>query len=293
MEFPEKNHANEPPGGAFGLGCWGFLGPVLERGSMEKNPTVTLRKRFSDEEELSDVWANGVNVDDIDVVQMNESPTAPELRFIHSKLGTMKGKKILDIGCGLGEASVYFARRGAKVSAMDLSGAMLSVAQKLAKKIVEGFSYNELFEKNRDAARKLITEAVKETDLTVLPDEPLCADSFQRVPRQQQASQVTEVNRRADIEILCANGLKPSVLIDVTMTSPVGSEGADRKYDRVGCKASQREKEKYQNYSKEFAIEDTAKAHIFFFGVETMGAIRRGGERLRGQFEFDGYRFVR
>ena len=91
-----------------------------------------LRKRFSDEEELSDVRANGVNVDDIDVVQMNESPTAPELRFIHSKLGTMNGNKILDIGCGLGEASVYFARRGAKVSAMDLSGAMLSVAKKLA-----------------------------------------------------------------------------------------------------------------------------------------------------------------
>lgn len=93
-----------------------------------------IRKRFSDEEELSDVWANTVSVDTIDVAQMNESPTAPELRYIHTVLGDVKGKKILDIGCGLGEASVYFALKGAKVSAMDLSGEMLSVAQKLARK---------------------------------------------------------------------------------------------------------------------------------------------------------------
>lgn len=93
-----------------------------------------IRKRFSDEEGLSDIWANTVTVDTIDVVQMNESPTTPELRYIHTVLGDVRGKKILDIGCGLGEASVYFALKGANVSAMDLSGEMLSVAQKLARK---------------------------------------------------------------------------------------------------------------------------------------------------------------
>ncbi|MBM2815875.1 MAG: Methyltransferase type 11 [Ignavibacteria bacterium] len=63
-----------------------------------------------------------------------EACTAPENRIIITKLGDIRGKKILELGCGAGEASVYFAKKGAIAIASDLSGGMLKVAQSLAAK---------------------------------------------------------------------------------------------------------------------------------------------------------------
>lgn len=88
--------------------------------------------RFLAEEEFHDQWAEDTDVSGIDVVKMNESITAPEMRFITKSLGDLKGKSLLDIGCGLGEASVYFALQGANVTSTDISGGMLEVTQKLA-----------------------------------------------------------------------------------------------------------------------------------------------------------------
>ncbi len=90
-------------------------------------------KRFYDEEQLSDDWAKSVDVNSIDVQKMKEACTAPEMRYITKRLGNIKGKKILDIGCGLGEASVYFAMKGAKVLAMDISHYMTDTTRALAK----------------------------------------------------------------------------------------------------------------------------------------------------------------
>jgi ubiquinone/menaquinone biosynthesis C-methylase UbiE len=42
-------------------------------------------------------------------------PTEADLRL----LGTLEGKRVLDLGCGAGHASVAFARAGAKVIAVD------------------------------------------------------------------------------------------------------------------------------------------------------------------------------
>jgi len=86
------------------------------------------------EEKFHDAWASSINVDEIDVVQMNTALTAPEMRYITSQLGPLKGKKLLDVGCGLGEAAVYFALQGADVTASDLSPQMLKVTEKLAQK---------------------------------------------------------------------------------------------------------------------------------------------------------------
>lgn len=80
-----------------------------------------------------DGWASTVEPTRIDVVGMNEACTAPEMRWITANLGDLRGRSLLDLGCGLGEAAVYFALKGARVTAVDISPGMCATASKLAK----------------------------------------------------------------------------------------------------------------------------------------------------------------
>jgi ubiquinone/menaquinone biosynthesis C-methylase UbiE len=50
-------------------------------------------------------------------------------------LGKVRGKKILELGCGGGQCSIAFARKGAVCTAIDFSGSQLKFAGDLAKKI--------------------------------------------------------------------------------------------------------------------------------------------------------------
>ncbi len=85
------------------------------------------------EAEFHDQWAVGTPLEKISVREAFEAPTAPENRFILSKMGSLVGKRVLDVGAGLGESSVYFALRGAKVTATDLSPQMVETAVKLGR----------------------------------------------------------------------------------------------------------------------------------------------------------------
>jgi len=52
----------------------------------------------------------------------------------HLKLfGNVRGKKLLDLGCGGGQVSVFFAKRGAVVTGVDFSEKQIDFAKKLAK----------------------------------------------------------------------------------------------------------------------------------------------------------------
>ncbi len=84
------------------------------------------------EEVFHDAWAASVDVTKIDVRGMNEACTAPEMRHIRAALGDLRGRTLLDIGCGLGEAAVYFAMEGATVTATDISPGMCDAARRLA-----------------------------------------------------------------------------------------------------------------------------------------------------------------
>lgn len=79
----------------------------------------------SREAAFHDRWAASVPVTETLCNEFFEHPAAPENRFILSQLGEIEGKRLLDIGCGLGESSIYFARRGARVTANDISPGML------------------------------------------------------------------------------------------------------------------------------------------------------------------------
>ena len=84
------------------------------------------------ERQFHDAWASTIDVDGIRVKDYFEACTAPENRFILKQLGDITGEKLLDLGCGAGENSVYFAKKGALCVATDYSPGMVEVALKLA-----------------------------------------------------------------------------------------------------------------------------------------------------------------
>ena len=89
---------------------------------------------FTQEEHFHDEWAKSIDVDDIDVDMFFTCPSCPENNIIRSWLGDIRGKRVLELGCGAGEASVFLAKQGAEVTATDISGEMLLVATRLAQK---------------------------------------------------------------------------------------------------------------------------------------------------------------
>lgn len=107
---------------------------VAESAGYKKNGILQVGHddRIQAEREFHDAWAESEDVEKIEVRASNEACTAPEMRCITRRLGNIKGKRLLDVGCGLGEASVYFALLGADVTASDLSQGMLNATTRLA-----------------------------------------------------------------------------------------------------------------------------------------------------------------
>lgn len=75
-----------------------------------------------------DEWASSTPVVDVRVRECFESPTAMENQFVLKKMGPLSGKRLLDVGAGLGESSVYFALQGADVTMIDISPQMIEKA---------------------------------------------------------------------------------------------------------------------------------------------------------------------
>jgi SAM-dependent methyltransferase len=65
----------------------------------------------------------------VDTIQFGpDLPTEADLRLV----GSLKGKRVLDVGAGSGENAVAMARQGAHVIAIDASPAQLALGRKLA-----------------------------------------------------------------------------------------------------------------------------------------------------------------
>src|SRR5579859_6666453 len=80
------------------------------------------------EADFHDQWASSTRIEDVLVRECFEAPTALENQFILRRMGPLQGKKLLDIGAGLGESSVYFALKGARVTTVDVSPGMVETA---------------------------------------------------------------------------------------------------------------------------------------------------------------------
>lgn len=92
-----------------------------------------MSKKFKKETEFHDNWADTTPLENIKVIELFEGPMALENQYILKELGSLKNKTILDVGSGLCESSVYFATKGAKVTALDLSPKMLDRGKELSK----------------------------------------------------------------------------------------------------------------------------------------------------------------
>jgi 2-polyprenyl-3-methyl-5-hydroxy-6-metoxy-1,4-benzoquinol methylase len=92
-------------------------------------PEPDLHRR---EAAFHDEWAETTPLEDIDVRAAFEALTAPENRLILDLIGDLRGLRLLDVGAGLGESSVYFALRGASVTSLDISPSMVELTARLA-----------------------------------------------------------------------------------------------------------------------------------------------------------------
>jgi len=88
---------------------------------------------FERERRFHDAWASRTEAPEVRVRAAFEAITAPENRFILGRMGDLAGRRLLDLGSGLGEAAVYFALRGARVTATDISPEMCALAADTAR----------------------------------------------------------------------------------------------------------------------------------------------------------------
>jgi ubiquinone/menaquinone biosynthesis C-methylase UbiE len=102
-------------------------------GAQERYTMNDFKRKLQREKSFHDKWASKIDVEALNVDAVFEGATVPENRYILSKLGPLRGRYVLDLGCGAGESSVYFARHGARCVAGDSSQGMLATAGRLAK----------------------------------------------------------------------------------------------------------------------------------------------------------------
>jgi SAM-dependent methyltransferase len=100
----------------------------LGKNVTRQSTDVAERALHHREAAFHDAWASDTELSEILVRESFEAPTAMENQFILQCMGDLKGKRLLDIGAGLGESSVYFALQGAEVTSVDVSPRMVNTA---------------------------------------------------------------------------------------------------------------------------------------------------------------------
>src|SRR3990167_6814999 len=86
------------------------------------------------EEEFHDHSAKLFDISEVEPQKYFLSPGNPENKYVLSCMGDVRHKKILDLGCGIGESVVFFALQDAEVIGVDISLETVRVAESLIKK---------------------------------------------------------------------------------------------------------------------------------------------------------------
>ncbi len=94
-----------------------------------------LRARQEREREFHDRWAAAIDPDALDPERVATCPTTPETLYALSLLGNLRGRSVLEVGCGHGELTAWLARQGAVLTTRDLSPGMVDVARRLARSL--------------------------------------------------------------------------------------------------------------------------------------------------------------
>lgn len=83
-------------------------------------------KKFYDE-----LWNSDQSIGEYsELLRIRESA----IKYSYDAMGRLKNKNLLEVGCGAGLKSVAFAKRGAKVTAVDFSDKSIELTSRLAKK---------------------------------------------------------------------------------------------------------------------------------------------------------------
>jgi SAM-dependent methyltransferase len=90
--------------------------------------------RLQREAHFHDQVAETIDLADVLVDETFTSVTAPENQHILAQFGDLRGRTVLDYGCGLAEGGIYLAKQGARVVAVDVSAGMLGGARRLAER---------------------------------------------------------------------------------------------------------------------------------------------------------------
>jgi 2-polyprenyl-3-methyl-5-hydroxy-6-metoxy-1,4-benzoquinol methylase len=101
-----------------------------------------MNENLNNEREFHDEWARSVDPTEVDVEGAWSALATPETFWIAEQLGDIRGLKVLDLGCGLGEGAVHFALMGADVTASDLSPEMCRITSEVAR--IHGVSVTSL-----------------------------------------------------------------------------------------------------------------------------------------------------
>jgi SAM-dependent methyltransferase len=110
------------------------MGPA-EAATEAARPAANLAERQARERSFHDRWASEVDATELDPIRRAFCPTTPETTFALKALGDLRGRRLLDLGCGPGETATWFALQGAIVDAVDISPGMVRVAQGLAERL--------------------------------------------------------------------------------------------------------------------------------------------------------------
>jgi len=109
---------------------------------------------------------------------MTDIPYDEYVNIISIAADGIKGKNVIDVGCGTGLLSVKLAKAGANVTGVDLSKDMLSIAKKRANDLALDIDFHEKPMQNIEGKEQFDAAVIAIDSLNYLPDRESVLDTF-------------------------------------------------------------------------------------------------------------------